>query len=552
MVTCTSLHHHFPLFPRIGVGAQTINLQPETLDLDLYIARLLPESLKLHSTSPPPQNGRRSSNHSSRHSISTSSTHSSTPNRASFSSPKSLSLSQAFKSRQRNNVKSMPSPGLSNTHSQDPNMLAQAASSTIDPEGAHHPHLHPQTTSFSSHSQATITSALTQSSSEKANSIKNETPPFVTRNQRPYLDPAKHEYPLPFDLPELHRQSLETLLMIQVFGAPVCSPDLQQKPPTRVLELGCGSGFWSMMCHRYFKERGHSNISFTGLDILPQSSHGVRPDADMNWKFVQHDTRQLPWPLPDASFDLIFCKTMNPVVTEAYWQPSMDEFIRLLRPGGTFELWERDSTIRMLRPHAPTPRKTGSAEDDDQITATRLGIYPISASTPLSPPLNTFLSEYNVWVRKVWESRGLNPAPCTVTDHVLLMETEAIEKVKGKRLAIPLAEVRWELEGVGGVVTKDGKSYVETKNKQPAQGMEKYKMLTEAQAALRKMALLQVVEYIKALETSLMEVSGKNSDEWDTWLGKMMADLMGDGAVNWGECLEVGAWSCKKISRKKE
>jgi SAM-dependent methyltransferase len=96
--------------------------------------------------------------------------------------------------------------------------------------------------------------------------------PLVLRSGRAYLNDATLPYPLPVDLAELHRQSLRTLLLIQVFGGPVCSPSLAARPPQRVLEVGCGSGFWSMMCHRYFVKKGHANISFTGIDIGPMAT----------------------------------------------------------------------------------------------------------------------------------------------------------------------------------------------------------------------------------------------------------------------------------------
>jgi hypothetical protein len=63
---------------------------------------------------------------------------------------------------------------------------------------------------------------------------------------------------------------------------------------------------------------------------------------------------------------------------------------------------------------------------------------------------------------------------------------------------------------------------------------------------LRRTALLTVVQQIQALEPVLREVSGKSQDEWDTWLGKMMNDLVRENGTSWGECLEVGAWWAKK------
>ena len=375
--------------------------------------------------------------------------------------------------------------------------------------------------------------------------------PFVLRNGRTYLNDLSLAYPLPSDLQELHRQSLRTLLLIQVFGGPVCSSSLLAKPPLRVLEVGCGSGFWSMMCHRFFKGRGHSNISFTGIDIAPLApgsaniaADAVRPDKDMKWKFIHHDLRQTPWPLPSDEFDLVMVKDMSIAVTNHAQQQFTDEWLRVLRPGGTVEIWESDNTIRMLRPHVPSAVMSGDNSDEHE-AASSLGAYVMTANTPLSAPLNTFLVEYNNWLTKALDGRELTACPCTLIGPSLLQESEALADVRSRRLAIPLSEVRWEREGVGGVVTKDGKSYVESKGKMPHQKVEK-KTLSIGQAALRNTALLTIVQQIQALEPLLRDASGKSQDEWDVWLGKMMNDLLTEGGTSWGECLEVGAWCAKK------
>lgn len=375
--------------------------------------------------------------------------------------------------------------------------------------------------------------------------------PFVLRNGRTYLNDPTLAYPLPSDLQELHRQSLRTLLLIQVFGGPVCSPSLTAKPPLRVLEVGCGSGFWSMMCHRYFKSRGHANISFTGIDMAPLApgsaniaADAVRPDKDMKWKFINHDLRQTPWPLPSEEYDLVMVKDMALSVTNHSQQHFIDEWMRVMRPGGTVELWESDHTIRMLRPHVPSSAVTGDNSDEHE-AASSLGAYVMTANTPLSAPLNTFLVEYNNWLVKALDNRELNAVPCTLIGPSLLQESEVLADVRSRRLAIPLSEVRWEREGVGGVVTKDGKSYVESKGKTPHQKVEK-KTLSVGQAALRNTALLTVVQQIQALEPLLRDASGKSQDEWDVWLGKMMNDLLTEGGTSWGECLEVGAWWARK------
>jgi SAM-dependent methyltransferase len=406
--------------------------------------------------------------------------------------------------------------------------------------------------------------------------------PLVIRNNRTYISDANLAYPLPVDLAELHRQSLRTLLLFQLFGGPITSPAFAAKPPARVLEVGCGSGFWSMMCHRYFDQHGHGSISFTGLDIVPLCGSGLdpnsKPDKDMRWRFVQHDMRRTPWPLDDGEFDLVMVKDMSFAGPGQLAQRFMDEYLRVLRPGGVLEMWDADHTIRMLRPHAPPNRTPGTTveegdegedgEDEDEEDdssddneggsesdngeedhVTRLGAYPVTGNTPLSTPLNPFLVEYNGWLSKALDARALSAVPCTMTGPALLQE-DGLGDVRSKRLAIPLSEVRWEREGVGGVVTKDGKTYIDSQKGKTKVGEAKAarggKSLSLAQAAIRRTALETCVGMIQALEPLLRESSGKSQDEWDGWVGKMINDLLQQGGTNWGECLEIGAWTARK------
>ncbi|KAI0491184.1 hypothetical protein F4859DRAFT_501203 [Xylaria cf. heliscus] len=383
------------------------------------------------------------------------------------------------------------------------------------------------------------TSIATSTTSRPAISQLRDSRAFVVRNGRTYINDPSLPYPLPVDLPELHRQSLRTLLMFQLFGGPILSSVFASRPPTRVLDVGCGAGFWSMMCHRYFAQHGHSSISFTGLDIVPLGGAGAnanaKPDKEMRWQFVQHDIRQLPWPFADGEFDLVM-------------------YLRVLKPGGVLEYWETDSIIRMLRPHAPKSTgadihddDTSSDGGDDEDNAERMGAYVMTNNTPISQPLNPYLVEYNGWSSKALEARGLSAAPCTSIGPSLLQEAESLTDVHSKRLAVPLSEIRWEREGVGGVVTKDGKSYIDSqKGKFKDQDWKTGSTVTPAQSALRRTALETTVSFILALEPLLREVSLKSQEEWDTWAGKMTNDLLREGGTSWGECLEVGVWTSRK------
>lgn len=332
------------------------------------------------------------------------------------------------------------------------------------------------------------------------------------------------------------------------------------------------------MCHRYYSRQGHAKISFTGLDIAavggissqpskdtsagndkdkttepspaaPSDEPGHLPDKNMKWRFVQHDIRKMPWPFEDEEFDLIMAKDLSLVIPNSLWQLAVDEHMRLLKPGGTLEIWEGDHTIRMLRPHTPEASKLQDGNGDeekrsDESQAAELGAYIITANTPLSSPMNTFLVEYNSWFAKYADQQQLNPVPCTMIGSILIQEP-CLSNGGSKRLAIPLSEVRWEREGVGGVITKDGKSYIDSKGSKDGD-KKKGKALTPGQKAMRKTALLTVVQFIQGLEPVLREASGKQQDEWDAWMGRMMADLMNNTGTSSGECLEVGAWWAQK------
>lgn len=432
-------------------------------------------------------------------------------------------------------------------------------------------------------SSEVLSSTGDAASSQSLLSTSYQAKPFVLRNGRTYLSDPSLSYPFPVDLAELHRQSLRTLLLLQLFGGPVCSPAVANKPPTRVLELGCGTGFWSSMCHEHYAREGHRDIAFFGMDIAPigqassaggksrssyasSTSHGTTSSADdksaygsssnsnsnnknnMNWTFVQHDLRRVPWPFADEDFDLIMVKDMSLAIRTDLYQMVIDECIRVLLPGGTLEMWDSDHILRMLRPHVPeTSSMTAGVEDYE--AALSAGAYVITPNTPLSAPLNTYLAEYNAWLSKALEVRALQSVPCTIAGAMFLQEAEDLTGMGGLRLAIPLSELKWEREGVGGVVSKDGKVYVETKGKGRDADPSR-KSITQAQSALRRTALLTVVQMIQNLEPILREVSGKSQDEWDGWSGKMMHELMKENGTSWGECLEIGAWWAHKKERK--
>jgi len=364
--------------------------------------------------------------------------------------------------------------------------------------------------------------------------------PFELRHGRRYL--RELAYPLPCDLAEIQRQNLRTLLGCSVFGRAVCSPKVTKSVPQKVLEVGCGSAYWSARCHEYFTSCGHRNVSFTGLDIAP-----LAPDLKkqgVNWTFVQHDLRRIPWPFDDEEFDLIMLKDLSLVVPlGSASQKLIDECIRLLRVDGTLEIWESDHILRSLLPHPPPPTSRQRAEQDVALSTSTFLVAP---GTPFAPAGNKYLTHANTWITEALDRRKFPPSPCARVAQVLYQEPESLGNVGMRRVAIPLGELRWERDSYKhGRSKSDADDLLLGKGK----GRASEKTLTPDQAALRQTALLTVLQMIESFEPLLKEVSGKNSEEWGHWWQSMMADMMDPnrGAVS-GECLEVGAWWATKLA----
>ena len=402
--------------------------------------------------------------------------------------------------------------------------------------------------SWTAGSEPASTGAPTSIRASTSNLVAGNNPSklFTQCQGRIYLGDTTLSYPLPVDLAELNRQSLRTLLFTQIFGGPVVSPALAISPPRKVLEIGCGSGFWSMICYQYFKDRGCSEVEFVGLDIVPLASDDTQtgsaspmPGPKMKWAFVQHDIRNPPWPFPDNEFDLIVSRDMTYALCYTNHPHYMDENLRVLRPGGVIEIWETDHTIRLLHPHFPdesaiTHMQAGERHKSMQET------YDINITTPLSAPVNPFLTEYNGWLSKALDARHIAPNPCTAINHYLLQESDLLTGVNSRRVALPLGKMFWECEGVhvANPNTPDRRCLPhQSSGKEPADVWS---------SALRDTAMLTTVGEIQALGLLLREVNGKTQDEWDMWVEKMTTNLMKQGGTCTGECLEVGVWWAQK------
>ncbi|KDR82916.1 hypothetical protein GALMADRAFT_238570 [Galerina marginata CBS 339.88] len=112
-----------------------------------------------------------------------------------------------------------------------------------------------------------------------------------------------------------------------------------ETPPTKVLELGCGTGTWILHCARTWKE-----CHFVGLDIVPlhpDLQNVGSPDLASRITWVQHNFLD-GLPFQNEEFDFVHIKRIALGVPEHKWDGLFEEIARVMKPGGALELVEED------------------------------------------------------------------------------------------------------------------------------------------------------------------------------------------------------------------
>lgn len=118
-------------------------------------------------------------------------------------------------------------------------------------------------------------------------------------------------------------RSYDNAARLQRFSGKQIMPWLPTKNNLRVLDLGCGTGFFTELLAEHYED-------VTGVDISPEMLNYASQAREKNFTLVRADAFNLPF--ADSSFDLVYsnlvlqwCKPLESAITE---------IMRVLKPGG--------------------------------------------------------------------------------------------------------------------------------------------------------------------------------------------------------------------------
>ncbi|CAG8469959.1 1579_t:CDS:2 [Ambispora gerdemannii] len=151
---------------------------------------------------------------------------------------------------------------------------------------------------------------------------------------RKFYDIDIAPYVLPADIEEDDRLHQQHFALKYICGGNYTAPihDLI-KPGSKILDLGCGPGQWTLEMAQEFPQ-----ADIYGIDINANFPTTVKP---LNSHFIVGNiTEGLPW--EDNYFDFIWIRYLFVGIMDADWQNLYREIRRVLKPGGILEHHECD------------------------------------------------------------------------------------------------------------------------------------------------------------------------------------------------------------------
>ncbi|KAF9486494.1 hypothetical protein BDN70DRAFT_16626 [Pholiota conissans] len=107
--------------------------------------------------------------------------------------------------------------------------------------------------------------------------------------------------------------------------------DFGKRPPTTVLDLGCGEGNWAVNAASYWKD-----TEIVGLDIVDITLPAFALTG--NLYFIQADFLERKLPFPAKRFDFVRMANLALCIPKDRWESLFQEVHRVLAPGGRLEV----------------------------------------------------------------------------------------------------------------------------------------------------------------------------------------------------------------------
>ncbi|KAF4577322.1 hypothetical protein EYR40_009319 [Pleurotus pulmonarius] len=170
------------------------------------------------------------------------------------------------------------------------------------------------------------------------------------------FDKEQVPYPRNYDQEVLDFDVWETVFCQQMCGS--VTWHVFDTPPTRVLDLGCGTGSWILDAARKWR-----NCHFVGLDVVPLHPNLQQlGSADLAGRITWIQANFLEGlPFSDEEFDYVHIKRIARGVPEDKWDPLLEEITRVMKPGAAFEMMEED----LFFPGKPNENTSPDGENDE-------------------------------------------------------------------------------------------------------------------------------------------------------------------------------------------
>ncbi|KAG1152997.1 hypothetical protein G6F37_000042 [Rhizopus arrhizus] len=203
--------------------------------------------------------------------------------------------------------------------------------------------IHPLATTPSFHSMDQYTEAFSTSADTLRYTTQGwDDAYYSTIQNRKYHKVNGSNYILPCDDEEIDRLHLQHFMIRFAIQGNYLAPvhDMLRKG-SKILDVGCGPGTWSMeIAGEYPKS------TVIGIDMTPLFPREIKPS---NCAFYQCNLLN-KLPFEDSSFDYVFMRFMNQGISADQWLNLLKELSRILKPNGWIEWVEADNEI-----HRPGP-----------------------------------------------------------------------------------------------------------------------------------------------------------------------------------------------------